>query len=108
MRGSEHAALHSGSLGLPVTLPFVLVALVYTRGWYRLRSTSPTVIPIWRVTVFIAGLLSVWGALGSPLAKGDDELLSIHMVQHLLLMTAGAPLILLGVPVLALRYGLPE
>src|SRR5262245_26128066 len=106
MRGSD--ALHSGSLNLPVTLALVLVALLYTRSWYRLRSTRPNLIPIWRFAVFVAGLLSVWVAVGSPLAEGDDELLSIHMVQHLLLMTAGAPLILLGAPVLSLRYGLRQ
>jgi len=108
MEGSEQAALHSGSLSLPVTLALVLLALIYTRGWYRLRTTLPNVIPTWRLGVFAAGLLSVWIAIGSPLADGDHERLSIHMVQHLLLMTAGAPLILLGAPVLSLRYGLPR
>jgi len=53
-------------------------------------------------------MLSVWLAIGSPLAGRDHELLSIHMVQHLLLMAIGAPLILLGAPVLLLKYGLPE
>jgi putative membrane protein len=131
MGGSEHGALHSGFVSVPVTLALVLVALVYTRGWYRLRLCTkspreahsplkkvqrnfleghrrPDVIPIWRFAVFVAGLLSVWIAIGSPLAKGDHELLSIHMLQHLLLMAAGAPLILLGAPVLLLRHGLPE
>src|SRR5262245_24019653 len=108
MIGSEHAAPHSGCVSIPVTLALVLLALVYTRGWYRLRTTRPTLIPTWRFALFVAGLLSVWIAVGSPLAEGDDELLSIHMVQHLLLMIAGAPLILLGAPILAFRYGLPE
>jgi len=108
MGGSEHALLHSGSLSLPVTLSLVLLALVYTRGWYQLRTALPTVIPTWRLGVFVAGLLSVWIAIGSPLADGDHERLSIHMVQHLLLMAAGAPLILLGAPVLPLRYGFPK
>jgi cytochrome c oxidase assembly factor CtaG len=64
--------------------------------------------PFWRFAAFVAGTFSVWIAIGSPLANGDDELLSIHMVQHLLLMAVGAPLILLGVPVLLLKHGLPE
>jgi cytochrome c oxidase assembly factor CtaG len=65
-------------------------------------------VPIWRFAVFGAGLLSVWIAIGSPLAQRDDELLSIHMVQHLLLMAIGAPLILLGAPALVLKYGLSQ
>jgi cytochrome c oxidase assembly factor CtaG len=96
------------SFSLPLTLALLLAALVYTRGWYRLRSTVPNMIPIWRVAAFGTGLLSVWIALGSPLAHRDHELLSIHMVQHLLLMAIGAPLILLGAPVLLLKYGLPQ
>src|SRR5215471_21642332 len=96
------------SFSFPVTPALVLAALIYTRGWYRLRSTRPNMIPIWRVAVFMAGLLSVWIAIGSPIAHRDDELLSIHMVQHLLLMVIGAPLILLGAPALLLKYSLPE
>src|SRR5215831_16665793 len=92
----------------PVTMALVLAALIYTRGWHRLRSTRPNMIPIWRVAVFMAGLLSVWIAIGSPLARRDHELLSIHMVQHLLLMAIGAPLILLGAPMLLLQYSIPE
>jgi cytochrome c oxidase assembly factor CtaG len=38
----------------------------------------------------------------------DHELLSIHMVQHILLMAVAAPLILLGEPTLPLLHGLPK
>ena len=96
------------SFNFPVTSALLLAALIYTRGWYRLRRTLPNTIPIWRVAAFVAGLLSVWIAIGSPLAHRDHELLSIHMVQHLLLMATGAPLILLGAPALLLKYGLPQ
>jgi cytochrome c oxidase assembly factor CtaG len=47
--------------------------------------------------------LAIWIAAGSRLAMLDEELLTVHMVQHLLLMTVAAPLILLGSPVLRLR-----
>jgi cytochrome c oxidase assembly factor CtaG len=36
----------------------------------------------------------------------DEELLTAHMVQHLLLMTIGPPLVLLGYPALVLWHGL--
>lgn len=59
----------------------------------------------WRLAAFIGGLLSVWAAVGSPLASMDHHLLTAHMAQHLLLMTVAAPLILLGVPPVTLWPG---
>jgi cytochrome c oxidase assembly factor CtaG len=44
------------------------------------------------------GLLLVWVGLSSPLSLLDHDLLTVHMVQHLLLMTLAPPLILLGAP----------
>jgi putative membrane protein len=50
-------------------------------------------------------VLLLWVALGSPLALLDHDLLTAHMVQHLLLMTLGPPLILMGEPLkLLARY----
>jgi cytochrome c oxidase assembly factor CtaG len=51
---------------------------------------------MWRIAAWIAGLLVLWIAIGSPLAGLDHRLLIAHMAQHLLLMTVAAPLILLG------------
>jgi putative membrane protein len=56
----------------------------------------------------MGGLLSLWAAVGSPLAGMDHHLLTAHMVQHLLLMTVAAPLILLGAPAITLLNGLPQ
>jgi cytochrome c oxidase assembly factor CtaG len=56
----------------------------------------------------MGGLLSIWVAVGSPLARLDHELLTVHMVKHLLLMALGAPLVLLGAPALPLVHGLPR
>ena len=51
----------------------------------------------WRAGSFLLGLLFIWIAMASPLAVRDHEMLTAHMVQHLLLMTLAPPLILLGV-----------
>jgi len=91
----------------PITVALLLAALVYLRGWLRLRTRSPTVVPAWRLTCGLAGLLSVWVAVGSPLAALDHEWLTAHMVQHLLLMSVAAPLMLLGRPVVSALRGLP-
>jgi cytochrome c oxidase assembly factor CtaG len=50
----------------------------------------------------------IWVAVASPIASWDAELLTAHMVQHLLLMTFAAPLILLGAPVRPFLLGLPS
>jgi len=92
----------------PVTLTLVLTALLYMRGWNHLRSAVPKVIPVWRAAAFLGGLLTIWIAAVSPFAMLDQELLTVHMVQHLLLMTAAAPLILVGFPILPLVHGLPK
>lgn len=102
------AALESWSLPIPLTLSLVLVALAYLRGWLSYRTSSPNTIPSWRLAAFMAGLFSVWIAEGSPLMAIDDDLLTIHMTQHILLMGVAPPLILLGAPVLPVLYGLPR
>ena len=68
-------------------------------AWLRLRGA----VPVWRAVFFWCGIVSVWLATASPLAMLDEEMLTAHMLQHLLLMTLGAPLILLGFPALRLR-----
>ncbi len=50
----------------------------------------------------------VWTALGSPLVAYDHDLLTVHMIQHLLLMTFAPALILLGEPLLMFCHGLPR
>jgi cytochrome c oxidase assembly factor CtaG len=100
--------MSTGHPSVLITLVLLGVALVYLRGWIPLRRTIPNPIPKWRFVAFCGGLALVWIALASPCADLDDELLLAHMVQHLLLMTLAAPLVLLGAPALVLRNGLPR
>jgi cytochrome c oxidase assembly factor CtaG len=81
---------------------------VYVRGWLSLRSTSFNGIQTWRASSFLLGLSLIWVAVASPIASWDAELLTVHMVQHLLLMTFAAPLILLGAPARPFLFGLPS
>ncbi len=86
----------------------VLVSFSYLRGWRRIRGVSTSTIPAWRGASFLFGMSLVWAALGSPLVAYDHELLTVHMIQHLLLMTFAPALILLGEPLLAFSHGLPR
>src|SRR5215468_10928002 len=85
------------SFNFPVTLALLLAALIYTRGWYRLRRTLPNTIPIWRVAAFVAGLLSVWIAIGadSPAPRVSklvlDPVISANNAMLCLLWSLGYP-----------------
>ena len=85
-----------------MTVAVALLAWGYARGWARLRWSSTNPIPVWRALVFYAGLASAWAAVASPIGRGDEQFLTFHMIQHLLLMTIAPPLIFLGEPVIAL------
>ncbi len=61
-----------------------------------------------RLTSFMAGLVTLWLAIGSPLDGFADVMLSVHMVEHLLLMSVVPPLLLFGCPVVPLLRGMPR
>jgi len=82
-------------------------AIVYFRGWQKLRIHAGGSIPLWRSICFPGGLLLIWLATSSTLATLDDELLTAHMVQHLLLMSVAPFLILWSRPKMPLLLGLP-
>jgi putative membrane protein len=63
--------------------------------------------PLWRTALFLLGIAAIVAALASPIDTLAHELFSVHMVQHMLLVTVGAPLLLLGAPVRPLLRGLP-
>jgi cytochrome c oxidase assembly factor CtaG len=89
-----------------VSASLILVALIYLRGWLRLRRLNLESVQAWHAGGFILGLFLIWLATASPLSSLDHESLTAHMVQHLLLMTFAAPSILLGKPVKTLIYGM--
>jgi cytochrome c oxidase assembly factor CtaG len=75
-------------------------ACLYLWGTRRVATRWPRE----RTASFLAGVVCVVLALQSGIAAYDDRLLSVHMVQHMLLLL-GAPLLLLGgrPAILALR-----
>jgi len=105
------AHLHQGvseSSGWSVLLTLLLVvtALIYLRGWFRARASAWNTMGPWRPISFLVALPMIWIAVGSPIAVLNHELLTAHMIQHLLLMTLAPPLIWLGEPIRLLSYGL--
>src|SRR5579864_5370843 len=88
----------SASESFWVSTALIVVAFVYLRSWVRARRQDYGSVEGWRAGGFLWGLLFTWMATASPLAALDHEMLTAHMVQHLLLMTLAPPLILFGLP----------
>ena len=107
--GSTHGlGVESSHVPIALVPALVLAALVYCRGWFRLRRLLPDITSLWWPCAFLCGLTALWAAVSSPLAAFDEQLLSVHMVQHLLLSAVAAPLLLLGAPAVPLLYGVPR
>jgi putative membrane protein len=104
MPHTHHASVESAW----VSAGLILAALIYLLGWVRVRRLDRDSVGGWRAASFTLGLLFIWVATASPLAVLDHDMLTAHMVQHLLLMTFAPPLILLGASAKTLVYGLPH
>jgi putative membrane protein len=104
----HHTAITVSWSSSATVLVLILVSLLYARGWCRLQKGAADAIPAWPLASFLFGVFLVWGALGSPLAAYDHVFLTVHMIQHLLLMTFAPALILLGEPLLSFWHGLPQ
>ncbi len=86
--------------------PLALLALLYARRVRSLAGRSSIggshPVPRWRQACFYAGFLTIAAALSS-LGSASEDLLYVHMIEHLLLGDIAALLIVLGLtgPVLA-------
>jgi putative membrane protein len=90
-----------GSWQLDPVVLVVCAAAAALYGWGAVRAwrSARGHWPLWRVASFMAGLLVLMCALLSGIDPYSDELLSIHVVQHLLLILLAPVLLLWGAPV---------
>jgi putative membrane protein len=87
-----------------VLLGVFAAALVYSRLWRAARAPGEPHPPGYgRVTLFAAGLLTVLVALVSPIDRLGQQLLVMHMVQHILLLDIAPILMILGLTKVLLR-----
>jgi cytochrome c oxidase assembly factor CtaG len=94
-------------------LPWTAVLLAaggYLVAVRRVNRGHPRVpIPRWRMVAWLAGLGAILVALVSAVDVYAADLLTVHMVQHLLLAMVAPPLLALGAPVtLLLRVASPQ
>ena len=75
-----------------------LAAALFAQAFVRVRARRPDHAPWSRAALFAAGLALLVLPLVSPLdGLGDDELLSAHMLQHVLIGDAAAALLVVAV-----------
>jgi cytochrome c oxidase assembly factor CtaG len=74
------------------------VVVAYFYGVTRVRASGRHW-PAFRAASFVLGVASLAVVLQSGFAAYDDDLLWVHMTQHLVLMMVAAPLLALGAPV---------
>jgi cytochrome c oxidase assembly factor CtaG len=98
---------------LVADFPLLLVAIALglhiagERRAVRLRRRPRDRRARWRPLAFYAGLLTIVIALKGPIDNYSDRLFWVHMIQHVLLLTVAAPLIVLGAPWMSLWRPLP-
>ncbi len=80
------------------------LALVYFRAWQRGRAAGGLHSPGYgRLALFAAGLVAILAALVSPIDGLGDQLMVMHMVQHVLLLDVAPILLILGLTKVLLR-----
>jgi cytochrome c oxidase assembly factor CtaG len=83
-------------------LGLVTPAYLYMRG----ARTYP--VERWRTVSFATAMAALFIALISPLDAVSESLFSAHMVQHLLLILAAAPLLVVSHPLAPILRGVPR
>jgi cytochrome c oxidase assembly factor CtaG len=80
-----------------VLVGVAVLAGAYVWAWRRARRPGAPHPPGYgRLVLFAAGLLTVLAALVSPLDSLGDQLMVMHMVQHMLLLDIAPILMILG------------
>ncbi len=103
---SAQSAWQAWSLTPEVSGMVALVLLVYLRGAWR-RRKSPAKGQMRRHIFFLAGVLTIFLSLQSPIDPMGERLFLAHQIQHFLLRMLAPMLIILAYPGGTLIAGLP-
>ena len=95
---------------LPPLLTLAAAGVLYATGVRRLwrRAGSGRVVRRWQVWSFAAGSGTAAAVLVGPLDHLVDRYLWAHMTQHMVLIVVAAPLLVLGAPLPASLWALPD
>ncbi|MEM7126473.1 MAG: cytochrome c oxidase assembly protein [Chloroflexota bacterium] len=93
---------------IEVVLVLLLFGVLFFRGWWILRSRGAVSATKLRLVAYFGGLFSLALSLMSPIDWLGGQLFFMHMVQHMLSIMIGAPLLCLANPFPILVWGLPS
>ncbi len=94
----------SWSLDPSVVLGVLALGTVYALGFRRARSSAEPRKPGYgRAALFAGGLIAILIALISPVDSMADQLMLMHMIQHILLLDIAPILLILGLTKVLLR-----
>ena len=94
----------SWSFAPTVLAGVIALAVLYLTGWRRARATGEAHVPGYgRALLFAGGLLTILIALVSPVDRLGEQLMLMHMIQHILLLDVAPILLILGLTKVLLR-----
>src|SRR5947209_8764804 len=94
----------SWSLEPAVLVGVLALSVAYLSGWRRARGSAERHRPgVGRLALFAGGLLAILAALVSPIDGLGEQLLVMHMLQHILLLDIAPILLILGLTKVLLR-----
>jgi cytochrome c oxidase assembly factor CtaG len=94
----------SWSLAPGVVLALVVYLALYVWRWVQSRTPHEPHPPSgWRLAAFVSGIVALVAALLSPIDTLAEQILAMHMVQHVLLLDVAPVLLILGFTKVLLR-----
>ncbi len=99
---APHDLWTSWSFEWGIVIPLAVTAFLYARGARESRGYRR-----WELLCFWSGWTTLALSLVSPLHPLGEVLFSAHMVQHEIIMTVSAPLLVLGRSLVAFLWALP-
>jgi cytochrome c oxidase assembly factor CtaG len=92
---------------MAIVVWLIVAETLYVRA-LRVLARRGVTVPRGQIVIWHLGLGLQGVALLSPIGSAADELLSAHMVEHILLADLGAPLLLAGIRNPVLAFFLPR
>lgn len=90
-----------------VTTSLLAASIAYAWAWRKARNSNGVQPPAWYAWAFASGILFLAFSLLGPLETYNEQLFTLHMSQHLVIMQVATPLLLLGRPAQLILRALP-
>lgn len=79
----------------PTLIFFLVMLILYIRG---LQSFKRKPVRSWQIAAFFTGVIINMAALSPPIDPLSDRLFFMHMIQHMMIILIGSPLMIMGAP----------